>query len=79
MRNEGGRCPTWKLAVFWCFMLVAVAPGMFGFALSMKARFENPDMTETRLFMKCWAAYLAQVVSAFWGVGLWAERPWRDK
>lgn len=64
---------------FWVFWLVgtAICASMIlgGLGYSIRERFLNPDLSETRLFMKCWWAYALAVIGCFCGRPFLSEKP----
>lgn len=69
-----------RKACLWVFWLVGIAicAGMVfgGLGYSVRARFLNPDLSETRLFMQCWWAYALVIIGCFWGSAFLSVKPW---
>lgn len=64
----------WVFWIAWMILCVALVGGSAGY--SIYVRIENPDLSETRLFGRCWWVYALMVVGCFGSKLLFDQQPW---
>jgi hypothetical protein len=60
----------WGIGLLFCAATVLV-----GLGYSIRARILNPDLSETRLFVKCWLAYLLMIVGGLSSMVFLNDKP----
>lgn len=62
----------WLLVAAFCLIVFIMS-----IVYCFQVRFGDPTLTETQLFLKCWGAYLASIVSGFFLMLNVIKYPWK--